>query len=37
MVSPMFMLVVSDLRLLSYVPIDMNIIYINLKMNIRVI
>ena len=37
MVGPIFMLVVRDLRLLSYLSMDVDILYVKLKLNIRAI
>ena len=37
MVGPIFKLVVHDLRLLSYLSMDIDILHIKLKLNIRAI
>ena len=37
MVGPIFMLVVRDLLLLSYLSMDIDVLYIKLKLNIRAI
>ena len=37
MVGPKFMLVVRDLQLLSCLPMDIDLLYIKLELNIRAI